>query len=236
MADDAAFLDGIDAAMQRFRDTTGLIIDVRGNGGGRRDALLRLAPYLLPEGGEPIVGNVAAILLEGDEAAPADALADRYLYRADWTGWSDAQRRAIATFLKGFEPSWKLPRGKFSPWHFLVLDRATNAKAFAYKTPVIVLIDRGCFSATDVFAAALQAIPVVTLVGEPTSGGSGRARGFRLPNSQIRLQLSSMASFRPDGVLFEGNGVVPDVPVATQPTDLIGETDTALAKALELLR
>jgi C-terminal processing protease CtpA/Prc len=45
-----------------------------------------------------------------------------------------------------------------------------------------------------------------------------------------------MASFRPDGVLFEGNGVTPDVAVATQPGDLIGATDTALAKAIELLR
>ena len=45
-----------------------------------------------------------------------------------------------------------------------------------------------------------------------------------------------MASFRPDGTLYEGHGVTPDVAVATRATDLIGRTDTALAKALELLR
>lgn len=236
MDDDPAFLDGIDAAMQRFRDTRGLVVDVRGNGGGSRDALLRLAPYLLPAGGPPIVGNVAAVLLEDGAAAPANALADRHLYRADWDGWTGPQRRAIAEFLKRFEPSWQPTPGRFSPWHFLVLDRAANPKAFAYEHPVVVLIDRGCFSATDVFAAALQAVPGVTVVGEATSGGSGRARGFALPNSGIRLQLSSMASFRPDGTLFEGHGVVPDVAVATRATDLIGATDAALERALELLR
>ena len=57
-----------------------------------------------------------------------------------------------------------------------------------------------------------------------------------MPNSGIRLQLSIIASFRPDGTLFEGNGVVPDIAVKSQSTDLIGQTDTVLQKALELLR
>ncbi len=240
MRGEPAFLDTLDAAMQSLRDTKGLVIDVRGNGGGTRDALRRLAPYLLPANGAPVVGNVAAVLLDGPprggQAAAPDALADRGLYPLDWTGWTGAQRTAISTFARTWKPSWKLPAGRFSPWHFLVLDRADNDKAFAYDRKVVVLIDRGCFSATDVFAAALGALPNVTLLGEATSGGSGRARGHRLNKSGIRLQLSTMASFRPDGVLFEGNGVAPDVAVATQAGDLIGASDTALAKACELLR
>ncbi|HZN41644.1 MAG TPA: S41 family peptidase [Planctomycetota bacterium] len=236
MAGEAEFLDGLDASMQTFRATKGLVIDVRGNGGGSRDALRRLAPYLLPAKGAPVVGNVAAILLQKGVAAGPDALADRGLYQADWPGWTDAQRAAITTFARSFRPSWKLPDGKFSPWHFLVLDKKDNEKAFDYDKKVVVLIDRGCFSATDVFAAALGALPNVTLVGEATSGGSGRAAGHRLPKSGVRLQLSTMASFRPDGVLFEGNGVVPDVAVPAEPVDLVGGADSVLQRALELLR
>jgi phosphoketolase len=37
-------------------------------------------------------------------------------------------------------------------------------------------------------------------------------------------------------LLFEGNGVTPDVVVPTQTTDLIGVTDSTLSKAIELLR
>lgn len=236
MEGDPQFLDTLDAAMEQFKGTDGLVIDVRGNGGGRRDPLRRLAPYFLPKDGTPIVGNVAAFLLEERKPAKPDELADRYLYSAGWEGWSGAQRTAIGKFLRGFKPSWKLPRGKFSPWYFLVLAKQQNPKAFHYGKKVVVLIDRGCFSATDIFTGAMQAIPGVTLVGETTAGGSGRARRYQLPNSGIRLQLSTMASFRPDGTLFEGNGVVPDVAVKSQPTDLIGQTDTALQKALELLR
>lgn len=235
MRGDAEFLDGLDAAMQSFRDTRGLVIDVRGNGGGTRDALRRLAPYLLPPDGTPVVGNVAAVLHDGDRPGH-DALADRGLYPADWNGWTDAQRAAITQFARTFRPSWKLPAGRFSPWHFLVLDRADNERAFAYERPVVVLIDRACFSATDVFAAALGALPNVRLVGEPTSGGSGRARRHVLPKTGVRLQLSTMASFRPDGVLFEGNGVVPDVVVSMLPGDLVGTSDTVLRRAEDLLR
>lgn len=236
MEGDPAFLDSLDAAMQSFKNTDGLIIDVRGNGGGRRDPLRRLAPYFLPADGTPIVGNVAAFLLDERKPPKPDSLADRYLYRPDWRGWQDQERAAIGKFLRTFKPSWKLPRGKFSPYYFLVLDKRQNPKAFQYTKKVMVLIDRSCFSATDIFTGAMQAIPGVTLVGEATAGGSGRARSYVLPNSGIRLQLSTMASFRPDGTLFEGNGVVPDVAVKTQPTDLIGDTDTVLDKALELLR
>ena len=57
-----------------------------------------------------------------------------------------------------------------------------------------------------------------------------------LPASGVQLQLSTMASFRPDGVLFEGNGVVPDVAVQAQPGDLVGSSDTVLQKAIETLR
>lgn len=236
MLDDAAFLDGIDAAMQSFRDTRGLIIDVRGNGGGSRAALRRLMPYLLPATGSPIVGNVAAVVLEGDRAPAVTALANRGLYPIEWDGWTDAQRAAITKFLRTFQPEWKLPSGRFSPWHFLVLDRADNPKAFAYTGKVAVLIDRGCFSATDVFAAALGALPNVTLVGETTSGGSGRPTSHQLKHSQLALQISSMASFQPDGRLFEGRGVEPDVVVATRAEDVIGAGDAALAAARKLLR
>jgi len=233
MDDDAAFLASLDAAMERFRDTRGLVIDVRGNGGGTRDALRVLAPYFFAKEEGPRVVNVAALHARGEVAA--DALADRGLYPESWSGWSNEQRSAIARFAAGFRPSWTLPEGRFSNWRYLVLAREDNPRAFAYRGKVAVLIDRACFSATDVFAAALGEFQRVTLVGEATSGGSGRARPHRLPHSGIELQLSTMASFRPDGVLFEGHGVVPDLALEPEPGDLVGSSDATLERALELL-
>jgi hypothetical protein len=239
MSGDAAFLDGIDAAMATFRGTRGLIVDVRGNGGGSREALRRLFPYLLAPGDPPQVANVAAALLAAGRPSGADAdglLADRGLRPLEWRGWSDAQRAAITQFLRAFQPEWKLPQGRFSPWHFLVLDRTDNPKAYPYDKPVRVLIDGGCFSATDVFAAALRTRPQVRLVGTATSGGSGRPLLWRLPRSGIALQLSSMASFRPDGLLFDGRGVEPDVRCEPLPGDFVGKGDAVLDAALASLQ
>ena len=44
-----------------------------------------------------------------------------------------------------------------------------------------MLTDEACFSATDIFAAALGALPNVTLMGTATGGGSARVQSFRLP-------------------------------------------------------
>jgi hypothetical protein len=63
-----------------------------------------------------------------------------------------------------------------------------------------------------------------------------RARPFQLKHSGIALQLSSMASFRPDGQLFEGNGVPPDVVCEPKATDFVGTTDTALELAQSRLK
>ncbi len=58
---------------------------------------------------------------------------------------------------------------------------------------------------------------------------------MRLPDSRIDVSMSSMASFRADGTLFEGRGVIPDILVEPTPDDLLGKTDTQLAAAVELL-
>ncbi len=238
MEDSPGFLDALDAAMERFRDTRGLVIDVRGNGGGRRDALLRLFPYFLGPDEGPYVANVAAYRLEpGERADLAEGyLADRYLWPLTAQRFGPAERSAIEAAAARFRPSWTPPAADFSAWHWLVLARAANPRAYAYGKPLVILLDGGCFSATDVFLAAFAGRPGVTLLGTPSSGGSGRARAFRLANSGIGVRLSSMASFRPDGRAYDGSGIEPDVLVQPAAEDFLGRGDAQLAAALARLR
>jgi hypothetical protein len=238
MDDSPAFLDGLDAAMQRFRDTRGLVIDVRGNGGGRRDALLRLFPYFMGADEPPCVVNVAAYRLgPGEPAERAEGyLEDRYLWPLTARRFGVAERAAIEAVERRFVPSWRPREGEFSAWHWLVLSRATNPRAYAYAKPLVILLDGGCFSATDAFLAAFAGRRDVTLLGEPSSGGSGRARAFHLWNSGIGVRLSSMASFRPDGRGYDGLGIEPDVRVPPAPGDFLGRGDAQLEAALARLR
>ena len=83
-------------------------------------------------------------------------------------------------------------------------------------------------TATDVLLGAFKGRKDVTLMGTPSGGTSTRARTIRMANSGISLKLASAASFAPDGMLYDGKGVQPDVEAWPDPTDLIGRTDTVL--------
>ncbi|MFQ5844717.1 MAG: S41 family peptidase [Planctomycetota bacterium] len=241
MDDRPEFLYGLMKAMEDFRKTRGLILDVRGNGGGTRHALRALFPYLMKGDDPPRVVNVAAYRLQAEDEAgdPRGFLSNRFMYPALHPDWSPEERAAIAGAAAAFEPEWRLPAGKFSAWHYLVLEpvaEQAGRRYYHYDRPVVVLLDAGCFSATDIFLSGFKGWRNVTLMGTPSSGGSGRSRSYGLENSRIKVRLSTMASFRADGRAIDGNGIQPDVIVEPVATDLIGRTDTVLEAALSRLR
>jgi hypothetical protein len=220
--------------MPRFRDTDGLIVDVRGNGGGTREALLALAGFLLGDQESPWVGNFA--VYRKSSKFDADHLANRFMRRIDSDEWTPEQRLAIDRAFANFEPEWQIPDG-FSQWHALVLDRTGHPQEFPYTKEVVILSDAGCFSATDIFLGALEIHPRVTLMGTASSGGSARSQQFSLPHSGIEVKCASMASFRPNGKLYDGNGVEVDIEVHPDPSFFIkGGHDRVLEAASTYLR
>ena len=224
----------IRSAMADFRRTKGLVIDVRGNGGGTRSPLLVLAGYLRGPDESPWVASIARYRLS--ERFDEDHLEARFMKRADDSDWSSAQREAIASAAADFEPEWDRAEG-FSDWHYLVLDRTGAAGEYFYDKPVVVLSDSGCFSATDIFLGALSGRPRVTLVGRPSGGGSARAQGFRLSNSGIEVRCASMASFRPGGRLYDGRGVDVDVVIDSKSEFFLKKgRDVVLEAAVDIIR
>jgi hypothetical protein len=221
--------------MPKFRETDGLIIDVRGNGGGIRTPILELAGYLLTKEDPPRIGNVAKYRL-----APqfnVDQLsAARYVYQEDSDRLGDRERAAVGQFKQTFKPEWEPPADQFSPWHYLVLSKRPDDPRFDYRQPVAILMDEGCFSATDIFLGAFKGWPNVSLVGQPSGGGSAHSQGFRLSRSGLSVRCASMASFQPNGKLYDTNGVEPDVLVERPPEYYVqGGKDVILDKALELV-
>ena len=228
---DDRLIPHIETSMNAFRNTDGLIIDVRSNGGGTRLPLIVLAGYFLGPDDEPWVGNVARYRLSGRFGR--DHLNARYMYRANDPRWSDSQRVAIRSLIDEFEPEWDRAEG-FSEWHYLVLDRIESNKSYFYDKPVVILSDANCFSATDIFLGALAGRPRITLMGGPSGGGSARSQRFKLPNSGIEIRCASMASFRPDGRLYDGRGIDVDVEVGSEPLDFISSgQDRVIEVAIE---
>lgn len=214
--------------MPRFaRETKGLVIDVRGNGGGTREALLALHPWL----SEARVASVAKHRL----AFPKDHLDARFMTRADDPRLTDAERTLATAFLATFRPEWEPPPARFSDWHVLVLKGGGAGERYGGK--VVVLMDDRCFSATDIFLGALKGLPNVTLVGRPSGGGSGFAQRFTLPRSGIEVRCASMASFTREGRLYDLHGIAPDVALEPEPGYFLeGARDGMLEKARNLAR
>jgi len=222
--------------MPFFRNTKGLIVDVRGNSGGTRDATLALFPYLMAPGDdEPWVVNVGA-LRKSSTHSPEQFSKTRAMYPAESEHWNDAERRAIKQFMTTWKPRWTPPEGDFFEWNFLVLDRRLNPSAYAYDKPVVILTDFRDFSGTDIFVSAFKGRRNVTLIGTPTAGASAFKQELSLPNSHLIFHLASMISYQRDGQLYDGTGTQPDIHIERTPGSLLrfGE-DNQLRKAIEVL-
>ena len=98
---------------------------------------------------------------------------------------------------------------------------------------VVVLVDRGSASASEIVAAALKENERATLVGEPTFGKNTVQVWNDLPNGG-GLRITTDRWFTPDHNSAAPDGIEPDVLVAS-PEDRTSDEDPQLDRALELL-
>ena len=227
------FVAEMKKAMESFKNTDGMIIDVRGNGGGNRIPTLTLIPYFIDR---PIVINIAARRIDKDDDPEVDesyGLERRYLHPRNSKRWNEQEKQSINRWLQTHTLNWDYNKDEFSKLHFCVI--SPNDEAYRYKKPVVVLMDEGGFSATDIFLGAFKGIEKVTLIGTESSGGSGYSQSFALKNTQLSFQSSRIASFKKNGDLYEGNGVIPDVYVEQKMDDISKGIDTQYQQALRFL-
>ena len=102
-----------------------------------------------------------------------------------------------------------------------------------YSKPVIVLVDRGSYSATTFFSLTTKALDNVTLLGDTTGGGGGLPNGGQLPNGwTYRFSVSRLLDL--NMVNYAEQGVPPDIVASFDWTDLT--KDEILERAMEELR
>lgn len=235
MADAPKFLEGLRKRLERLKDCRGVVIDVRGNSGGARDALRVLAGMMMPRYAAPLVYNLARPLSGPDLKEADDRMARRYLERVHGPGWNEAERESISRFIQS--PAGAVIRSDvreevMGDWYVSLLSPDVESGWWKPGRRVVVLMDNACFSATDVFLMAMKEMEGVTLVGRPSAGGSGMARAHDLGDG-VRVRLSSMMSYQPDGSLLDGVGVKPDVLVWPRAEDFVeGGGDSMLERAV----
>ncbi len=112
--------------------------------------------------------------------------------------------------------------------------RAESGIAQSDAIEVIVLVDGGSASASEIVAAALQETGRATILGEPTFGKNTVQIWRDLPNGG-GLRLTTDRWFTPEHNSAAPDGILPDVTVVA-PEDPLSEADPQLDRAVETLR
>ena len=105
---------------------------------------------------------------------------------------------------------------------------------FTDKLKMIVLVDGGSASASEILAGALKEYKVAKLVGEKTFGkGSVQELIPLTDDSSIKVTIAHWLT--PNGISISKNGISPDVIVKMTDADRLAKKDPQLNKAVELL-
>jgi len=101
----------------------------------------------------------------------------------------------------------------------------------AYTGPVVILVNAGSASASELFASTMQAAGRAVVVGQPSCGCLLGFLGYaRIPGG-AELAYSEVGFRLPNGHRIEGEGVIPDVAVPLTAHDLQLNRDRALEQA-----
>lgn len=180
-------------------------------------ALLRVS-YFGPETAEDMLKIANKVRLESTRALVLDL-------RSNPGGYLDAAIDVASVFL---------PRGTTVVYEQDAQGNDTaelsNNDPILPEIPVVVLVDRGSASASEIVAGALQDAKRATLVGEKTFG-KGTVQELRQLSDGSDLKITVARWLTPNKRLIDKEGIEPDVAVET----VNGEPDEPLQKALELL-
>jgi carboxyl-terminal processing protease len=97
---------------------------------------------------------------------------------------------------------------------------------------VVILVNKGSASASEIFAGALRDNLGVKLIGEKTFGKGSVQEVFKIDSYLLKLTIAYWLT--PDGIKLEGNGLEPDIKVVDKNPD--DNVDEVLNRAIEILQ
>ncbi len=110
-----------------------------------------------------------------------------------------------------------------------------SGKGLATDIPLVVLINEGSASASEIVAGAIQDLGRGKLVGVATYGKGSVQVWTDLVNNQGAVRITVARWLTPSGNTIQGTGLVPDVEVTMSEDDYAAGKDPQLDIAIELL-
>jgi hypothetical protein len=212
---------------------TGLILDVRGNGGGYINIGERILQMLTPR---EIVPEPFHFLATPLTLAIATAV----------NGWADWNE----TIGLGLESG-----ASFSQGFALTEPRECNDVGQIYQGPVVLVTDALCYSTTDIFSAGFQDHRIGPILGCHASTGAGGATVWDHKENLQAMTIAPKNPFAPlpqgagmrvaalrctrlgsrTGIPVEDYGVVTDVRYYMTRADVVGNNENLIASAAMIL-
>ena len=172
----------------------GLIIDVRGNGGGLITAAEQLLQVFTPREIEPERFQFINTPLNL-ELCQRHAPTQIDNFDLDLSPWIDSIKQSVQTgaiYSKGFP---------------ITSSVAANAIGQKYHGPVVLVTDALCYSATDMFAAGFQDHQVGVILGVDNNTGAGGANVWPHDLLKALFDFPSPAEDSPYMALPQGSGM-----------------------------
>jgi C-terminal processing protease CtpA/Prc len=103
-----------------------------------------------------------------------------------------------------------------------------------FTKPIVVLMNRSSYSASNFFASMMSFLPNVTLMGDQTGGGGGLPINNELPNGW-RYRFSSTRTLDANGNNIEF-GVKPDIYIELDPSEVAQGKDNMIEEAIQYIK
>ena len=107
------------------------------------------------------------------------------------------------------------------------------SQSIRWQKPVVVLVNRSCYSAANTFVRNMKEMPLVTIMGDQTGGGSGMPFSSELPIGwSVRFSASPSFDARMQQIEF---GIEPDVEASLDEALAADGKDSMIEAARALL-
>lgn len=107
-------------------------------------------------------------------------------------------------------------------------------KGYTYLNKVVVLTNRGCYSAANDFVSAMKSVPNARIMGDKTGGGGGMPFTSELPNGWgVRFSASPRLNTQMEHI---ESGIEPDVKVEMKEEDKLRGRDTIIEEARNYIK
>ena len=114
-------------------------------------------------------------------------------------------------------------------------DTCRSSKKYVSDKPLVVIINKGSASASEILSGALKDNQRALLVGE-NSFGKGVVQEVNKLNGGAGMNITIQKYLTPNGTDIDKKGIAPDVVVKLSIDDAKKKNDTQLVKAQELLK